>query len=228
MKRKTIILFFAVLNTVFFLLVFLNTGKQAQTTSQKRAEKIMERRFFGIDDAVEYFGVEPTEDQLKALSRIPFSKEVLKENKITHVLVAVFPLSIVDIKERVDSTLFDQTHEWYYDDFFGNEKGKACWKLVRMTPVEGSKSKYWREQQFFITENEEVPTAQIMVYTIIGYYLKYDWRMFEKSAVITSSTDQACSHIAIGYFRVDLGIYGFWDSNGNSGIGLASVRKPWN
>jgi hypothetical protein len=66
-------------------------------TSQKRAQEIMSKNFFGIEEAIKHFGVSPTRQQLDALSEIPFSEAVLEQSKDTHILAAVFTLSILEI-----------------------------------------------------------------------------------------------------------------------------------
>ena len=75
------------------------------TTSQKLAREIMGKNFFGVEEATEHFGVNPTDKQLVALAEIPLTEKALRECKDTHVLVAVFPLSVLDVR-KVDSRLF--------------------------------------------------------------------------------------------------------------------------
>ena len=59
---------------------------------QSNARKIMGLNYFGIEEAVEHFGVIPTEEELANLANIPFSWTLLRKLKKTHVLIAVFPL----------------------------------------------------------------------------------------------------------------------------------------
>ena len=66
-----------------------------------RAREIMGKNFFGIEEAVQDFGVHPSETQLAALAQVPFTEEVLQSHKDTHILVAVFPLSILDIRGKL-------------------------------------------------------------------------------------------------------------------------------
>ncbi|MFZ2643502.1 MAG: hypothetical protein WA117_21095, partial [Verrucomicrobiia bacterium] len=71
-----------------------------------RIRGIMGRNFFGVEEAIKHFGVNPSPEQLAALSEIPFSEARLREVKDTHVLVAVVPLSILDIRGKVERKLF--------------------------------------------------------------------------------------------------------------------------
>jgi len=65
-------------------------GGYEPSTSQKLAREIMGTNFFGIEEAIKHFGVNPSKQQLAALAEVPFSEEVLRSAKDTHVLVAVF------------------------------------------------------------------------------------------------------------------------------------------
>lgn len=75
----------------------IENGGFEPTTSQKRAREIMGRNFFGVEEAIKHFGVNPSRSQLAALAEIPWSEEVLAACRDTHVLVAVLPLSILEI-----------------------------------------------------------------------------------------------------------------------------------
>ncbi|MFO8113007.1 MAG: hypothetical protein R6T92_10910 [Desulfosalsimonadaceae bacterium] len=212
---------------------FLGNGNNKEgskpTLSQIQAQKIMGQNFFGVKDATEHFGVKPTEEQLKALSEIPYSEKVLKECKDTHILVAILPISILTIREmireKVDSKLFyNQT--WYNDEDFAKEKGKVCWKLIRKNPVPSSISKDWKEQLELIDENEEVPTARAMIYTIAGYYLKMGEKLFEHTYVRTSSTDSDGGYVIVGYFESSgIHAYSYWDDLCSFVVGIASSWK---
>ena len=197
------------------------------TTSQKRSREIMGRNFFGVEEATKCFGVNPTRQQLVALSEIPFSEAVLEQSKDTHVLVAVFPLSILEIRGKVEYQLF-YSHEdaWYNKQSFAKERGEASWQLVCKTSVINSTSKNWQEQQALLGDDDEVPSARVMVYTIIGLYMATGERLFESVYVRTSSVYSDGSHVRTGDFDsegldVDYG----WDGFGDGYIGLASSRK---
>ena len=201
-----------------------NGGFEA-TTSQKRAREIMGKNFFGVEEAIKHFGVNPTRQQLAALSEIPFSEAVLEQSKNTHVLVAVFPLSILEIRGKADSKLF-YSQDWYNKESFAKERGEVTWQLVRKTPVDNSTSKNWQEQQALITEDDEVPTARVMIYTIIGHYLATGERLFEHIYVRTSSVDSDGFRVFVGYFGSNgLSVNLWWDDLRDDYIGVSSARK---
>ena len=206
------------------LVCFWQTGFEP-TTSQKRARKIMGRNFFGIEEVIKHFGITPTSEQLALLAEVSFPEAVLEESKNTHVLVAVLPLSILKIRSKVDSRLFyDQS--WFNKEHFAKESITPSWQLVRKTPVDNSTSKNWQEQQTLVAKDDEVPSAQVMVYTIIGHYLVTGERLFERIYVRTSSVDSDGDHVDVGYFDSDgLIVSHYWDGFRNDGLGVSSARK---
>ncbi len=199
--------------------------KTKSTTSQKRAREIMGKNFFGIEEAIQHFGVNPTRQQTLVLSEIPFSEAVLQETKETYILVAIFPLSILEIHGKMDSKLFyDQS--WYNKESFSKKHSEASWQLIRKTPVDNSFGKNWEEQQALLGEDDKVPTAQAMIYTIIGYYLTTNERLFKNIYVRTSSVDSDSCRVVIGYFfSVCLYSCSYFDDFRCDVLGVSSARK---
>ena len=197
------------------------------TISQKRAREIMGRSFFGVEEAIKHFGVNPTPQQLAALSEIPFSEAMLEQSKNTHVLVAVFPLSILEIRGKVEHELFfNHEDAWYNKQSFAKEHGEVTWQLVHKTPVDNSTSKNWQEQQALLGKNDEVPSAQVMVYTIIGHYLATGERLFEHIYVRTSSVDSGGDRIGVGLFDSgSLRFNNYWNDGRGDRLGVSSARK---
>ena len=144
------------------MIELIQGGRYESTTSQKRAREIMGNNFFGVEEAIKHFEVNPTRQQLVALSEIPFSEALLEQSKDTHILVAVFPLSILEIREKVERKLF-YNHEgaWYNEQSFAEEQGEVIWQLVRKIPADNSNN--WQEPQALFGKDEEVPTAQVLV-----------------------------------------------------------------
>lgn len=203
-----------------------NVGFES-TTSQKHAREIMGKNFFGVEEAVKHFGVNPTCQQLAALSEIPFSEAVLQQSKDDHVLVAVFPLSILEIRGKVEHKLF-YNHEtaWYNEQSFAKEHGEVNWQLVRKTPADNSTSENWQEQQALFSKDDEVPTAQAMVYTIIGHLLATGERLVERKYARTSSVDSGGNCVYVTDVGLNgLGISDYWDAVGYDNEDMSSARK---
>mgnify|MGYP001565127620 CR=1 len=209
--------------------LIVNGGFEA-TTSQKHAREIMGQNFFGVEEAMKHFGVKPTPAQLSILSEIPFAEATLEACRDTHVLAAVFQLSILEICGKIATQarrlFYDQ--DWYYRQAFAKEKGETEWKLVRKTPVVNSTSKTWSEQQALLQGNEETPTARAMVYTIIGHFLSTAERLFEKIYVRCSGVDSDGYRVYVGYFcSGGLRVYGyFWGDSRDDAFGVSAARKP--
>lgn len=206
----------------------IQNGGFETTTSQKRSREVMGRNYFGIEEAIKHFGVNPSKQQLAALSEVPFTEAALEECKNTHVLIAVFPLSILEIHGKVPSNqrlFYDQ--DWYNRESFAKDRGETKWHLVRKTPVDNSTSKTWDEQQAFLAKNEKTPTARVMVYTIIGHFLATGERLFERIYVRCLDVDSHGDRVLVGYFDSDgLGIVsGYWVDYRFGNFGLASARK---
>lgn len=209
---------------------FAICGGFEATTSQERGREIMGKNFFGVEEAIKHFGVKPTRQQLVVLSEIPFSEAVLEQSKNTHVLVAVFPLSILDIYSKVYSKLFYD--QWQYNKQpFVIEHGEGVpfgsWQLVCKAPVENSFLKSWQEQEMLIGKDDKVPTAQVMIYTIIGHFLATGERMFENIYVRTSSVASGGVRVYVGYFvSVGLSVRNdYWDDSRYDDLGVSSARK---
>lgn len=193
----------------------------------ERAKGIMGKNFFGIEESIKYFWLSPTLQQLNVFSKIPFSEAKLNESKDTHILIAVFPLSILDIRGEVEHNLFS-SHEnaWYNKQSFAEERGEISWQLVRRTPVENSTDKKWIDQQALLGKDDEVPSARVMVYTIIGHYLATGERLFGNIYVRTSSVVSGGSYVNVGYFG-SKGLYfdGYWCDYPHDSVGVSSARK---
>jgi len=204
---------------------FIQNGGFEPTTSQN-AREIMGKNMFGVEEAILHFGVNPTRQQTFALSETPFSEAVLEQSKDTHVLVAVFPFSVLEIRGKVESKLFyDQS--WYNKESFAKERGEVTWQLVRKTEVANSTSKKWREQQALLAKNEETPTARVMVYTIIGHFLATGERLFEHIYVRTSSVVSGADRVCVrSFISGDLYLYYCWAGYRCGGLGVSSTRKP--
>jgi len=193
---------------------------------QDRARQIMGQNYFGVEEAVKHFGAKPSEQELAALLNVPFSETTLEECQSTHLLIAVFPMSIVAIESFADPKLFFHGSGWHKTERFANDQGKAGWYLVRKTPVPDSFSKNWKKQQVLLKKSEEVPDTRVVVYAIISCYLATGERLFEKTYVHCRDGNFN-NRIYIGFFDCHgLLIGSSWESSQSDHLGLASIRLP--
>jgi len=196
------------------------------STSQRRAREIMGKNMFGVEQAIEHFGANPSRQQLAILNEVPFSEEILAALKDTHVLVAVFPMSILDIRGKVEGKGLFYVQDWYNRQAFAKDRGEVGWRLVRKTPVPDSTSKSWDEQQALLSKDDETPKAQVMVYTTIGHFLATGERLFERVYVRCSDLSSDGPRVYVGCF----GAYGlfvsyYWGDRRDDRIGLSAARK---
>jgi hypothetical protein len=210
------------------LVDFWMGGCVLPTTSQKLGREIMGKNFLGLAEAAKRFGVALSKDDERALAEVPFSEAVLRECVSTHVLVATLPLSISDIRSKVDRELFC-SHEgaWYNNEAFASVKpNRAHWLLIRKTEVPGSLSKTWQDQQALLGKDEEVPTSQEVVYMTILYYLVTGERLFQNLYVRTRDVSSSGYRVDVGYFdESGLDVNGCWGDSTDGHLGCSAARK---
>ena len=199
--------------------------------TQKRALEIMGKNFFGVEEAAKCFGFYNSVWVLE----IPFTETTLEECKDTHILIAVFPISITGIRSKVGSELlpihsFFSNFE-YCNESFANDSGKDEWQLVKKVPVSNSIKKNRIEQEALLSVNEFVPSTRVMVYAIVGYYSTTGERMFKDIGIRCSDVDDGgCCKVHInpiyipGEIAIRIGVP--WTNERSSGIGIASARRP--
>jgi hypothetical protein len=197
------------------------------SVNQDEARKIMGKNFFGVQEAMKHFGVNPTRAQLAALSEIPFSTEMLTRCKDTHVLIAVFPLTLLEIRAKVSK---NKAKVFYGQDWYDKlpfaKTSTLGWQLVRKTPVENSTSKPWDEQQALLCKDEATPTVHVVVYTMVGHFLNTGERLFENIWVRTSDVDSGGDRVGVGFFDAGgLEVNCYWDDNRYDNLGLASSAR---
>ncbi|MBI5077527.1 hypothetical protein HZB94_04065 [Candidatus Falkowbacteria bacterium] len=142
----------------------------------------------------------------------------------------VCPLSILEIRGKVFSDLSEQilfySEKWYDNESFANNRGKVGWHLVRKTPVENSTDKTWDEQQALLAKNEEMPTALVMVYTIISHFLATGERLFENVYVCCSDMISGGCRVCVGDFNAGgLSVVDYKNTD-HGLISIAASRLP--
>lgn len=211
-----------------------SSSPEGSTNAEARARAIMGQNFFGIEEAISYFGVHPSPADRAALSEIPWSEQTLEEVKDTHILVAVFPVSILDMKtmhpNKFNSDRYTRDSQYEDTEAFLRNKGAApSWHLVKREAVKDSLSKTWSQEQTLLGPQEQVPTARVRTYALLGVFLATGKWPFEPYAYtsIARCLDVASNggHVTVGIFEgifIRLG----WDASAIKGLGLASERKP--
>ena len=106
-----------------------------RTAEQQRAREIMGKNFLGIEEVSEHYGIVFGNEQLARMSRIPFLGATLEACKDTHMLVAGFPMTILEIRAKTSKnskTFYSQGNTWYDKQVFAaNERVRLRWYLIR-------------------------------------------------------------------------------------------------
>lgn len=213
--------------------LLMNNGYEL-LSSQAKAREIMGKNFFGIEEAQKHFGLTLSKRQIAYMAEVPFSEETLQRDKDTHILVAYPRYSIVSVRAKTAGIKLPENHRMFYDQswYDKNEVGNGVsaleWHLVLKTSVPDSKSKTWKEQKEMVdaTKIDRVPEADVMVYTIIGYFLETGIRLFEKEYVRTSTLHSDGDRVSVGFFDSrGLGVGNWNDDLRNDGIGVSAGRK---
>lgn len=209
-----------------------NLDKKLTSLNQQwlRAREIMGTNFFGVEEAVQHFGVKPTPTRLNALADIPFFEKVLLACKDTHILIAVFPLSIMDIRKKVGKIKISQSKKFTakFYNAYESVRGIIGWHLVRKTPIDGSTFKSLAEKEALLGQDEMVPTMTVMVYMIVGHFLATGERLFANSAVYTWTLANNGRRVYVGYNSNNCSESVLYDGRDETEtIGIASEKKPF-
>lgn len=123
------------------------------------------RHVRGALDVEEHYEVCYTPEQSLQLQRIPFNATTLRRCKETHVLVAGYPFSLMDIFRKFFPSIYGWELPWYWDRPFACEH-RVCirWYLIRKDPLGNSTSRQWNRQLALLSANEGVPRACELVH----------------------------------------------------------------
>lgn len=201
---------------------FAINGGQSLSVSQRFAKTMMGNNFLGIDKAIEHLGASPSLQQNAQLSEVPFSGDILHACRNSHALVAVLPLSIMNlkkIKKVVKARLF-YPQDWYESESFARAKGVASWELIRIDPIDKSRNKSWDEQRKMVLQSEYILPARTLIYaTLLSFYATGGTWLLGKNSV-RCSDKILDNQLTIGGGRGTPSI--FVGSNGRDGDNLRS------
>ncbi len=136
--------------------------------SYEQAKEIMGQNFVGLERVKEYFGIDPTPDQYFKYAQIPYSIKTLQSLRDTHILVAVFPISIFEMMEKYPNLFDVKNITTYYGDseeLFIRDEGKCQWILLNKTSIQ-------------YKQNYDSLTAQPTVYAMLSYHLSSGEEIF--------------------------------------------------
>lgn len=176
-------------------------------------------------------GVVYDASQLKALvDNIPSAEvlQQLKDNGFALVPQPPQPMSLLDVRALESGQFYSQTGGWYADYAFAKDnKTGTGWLAIKKTPVDGSLSKTWDEQNRLLKDGESVPNAAEMSWFITTFFKVRGVRLFERLYVRCSDLVSDGGRVFVGVFDSEgLSVNGcLWDGYRSSLLGLASARK---
>lgn len=195
----------------------INTAKGS--ISQKRAREIMGRNFFGIEEAIKYYGITLSDVKKAVYSEVPFTEEMLLTCKDAYTLAYVFPLSILEIRD-ISKKLFEPGTGWR--DPSRGVSGKGSWYDNESFARKRSEGWYLIRNKDFPKDNrsrkEERRPAEVVVYAAIGHYQITGewWQWLESNDIYTSSEDSDGHPVVVETNKNGLG-FRYWPQAGVMG-----------
>lgn len=199
-------------------------GPVVEAPPQSRAREIMGQNFHGPDQVAKHFGVRYREAELAQLAEILFSEEVLAACKDTHILIAGYPLTILDIRERMIRNFYGQ--EWYNsEDFARKTKVQLRWHLLNKTDVPDSQWKGYEDQTALLGDDEEPAIACEMIFGMNLHVAVSGERLYKKCSVRCRDLNSYRQRVCVGGFDAG-GLHVNYDRDWDrSSRGLSSARK---
>lgn len=182
----------------------------------------------GVLDAERHFGACYTPAQWMTLSTIPWSDDVLRKCAGTHLLVAGYPLSILDLLERRPDRIWGNECPWYTAEMFARRKRVGLrWHLLRKVPLPETTHRKFALQKALLPRNERVPRACEMVYALILHQLVTGERLLPDTSVRCADLSSHGARVLVGhYFTSGLYIGPEWGDRSDRPLGVASGRTP--
>ena len=224
----------------------ISNGGFEATTSQKRAQEIMGRNFFGIEDWSALYGVSFSQKQLRQVAEFPWGEDILnsicplcgKAVKDCHFAFVGLdringkPLTICKWQELHPATGQPKFYSyapsaWYSEQKFAKETTMNFrWYLLHQSIVPKSEDKTFGDQKVMLTADYEVPTAVTEA--------TKDLLVFRKTGNFVNPSRYArCEDVSSDGYRVDVGCFDesglvvndYWDGSRRYRIGVAASRK---
>lgn len=198
-----------------------------------RAREIMGENFFGAEEAGQHFGVSGSRTtgprEFQKLAKIPFSEEVLIDCKDTHILVAVFPLSLLDLLRVFEAERFTFRHSFLDGNPLLMKKGaETGWYLLPKKLDEKFFRKDWGQQNKERARYQEVLSTSVVVYVMAASWLHQRAILYKDHDVRTVSTTYGHNntHVSVCLGSGGLLLSDIHDTEAQVKLGLAVCRKP--
>ncbi len=199
--------------------------------SSREAKEVMGYSFIGSEETKKYWQIVPNLEQTIALSNISFAEELLEQAKNNYILVAMPPgISIFALRDmlslRFRKNIIAKQH-WYKKETFAWANGETDWNwwFVRKDILPNSTFRTFHKQKALLGKNQKMPSARLLIYTVITYFIHTGEFLFKEKFARTSSPVWFDNHVRVGFFDDQEGLsIGYCSDYVSSGrLGLASA-----
>jgi hypothetical protein len=199
-----------------------------QYVSVEEASSVMGKNFFGINHACEFFDFDLSSEKYQGLdfNKIHYSKEILIQYQHTHFLIFLSPVSINRMKSMYPS-VFNKT-ENFFRSAFAQKEGELGWFLIEKKPKENLFSKQFAEQLLSVAPNENIISAQGLVYFLLANFLLNNECILFDSVARCPDIHFLDFRVCVGNFNIDLGgisVSNFWDTGKRRNLSIMTFLK---
>lgn len=172
-------------------------------TTPERARRIMGKNFFGREENIRCFAIEPSDTRLAFFDRINCSEDFLKKLRRTHILFADMGFSIYDAMNLRSIRYYNEKVRTSFDKDVVIRGRQPAWWIVRKRILPNSYNMKLNRQMELIQSYEEIPPAGLMLSVIFGYHFATGKKLFKWGAFRTADTLPYLhkTNINIGYFN---------------------------
>ncbi|KPJ55443.1 hypothetical protein AMJ49_07140 [Parcubacteria bacterium DG_74_2] len=204
---------------------------EEELVDEETAREIMEGNFIGTKQAAKHFDIKI--DQKK----IPFSEEVLRQHKTSHILF--FAGSSNNKGKSLNINYFARTFpeifskpKWYSKENFASFSCKAGWYLIKKNYLNNSnqdqqKKSYVQLKQEFLHRDEYIEKAVIYIYAMVLVFKAQKEKLFGNNCIWCESRDSQSRQVFVGWRSGKIYISSWWELfDPNRNIVIAPVKKP--
>jgi hypothetical protein len=164
----------------------------------------MGRNFLSTTGVQKSFGFSYKPEELDTLAKTMYPEYMLRGSKNTHILFPGYPLSILDIHQRIggkNPRLFrrDDIVEFGHEKFACKARVNLRWHLVRKEGVDGTSGRSYGHQFELVGDMEYVPRACEMIYLLTAYYLVTGVRLYRDHYANTDDFTRFGRQISVGF-----------------------------
>lgn len=209
------------------VVVAVNGEDVEPSTTFKAAMQIMRtRNVHGPDQIMKRFGVRYTKEELLQLADTFPSEETLRACQDTHILVAGYPLTVLEICKHMKQNFNNE--DWHdNEDFARKTRVRLRWLLLRKTDVPNSRSKTYQAQLALLKPNESNSIFCEVVYGMNIHFAETGERLHKTYYVRCQDVTSSGRRVYVGDFdQSGLCVYSDSDDYYKDDVGLAASRNP--